>query len=53
MKRHTWDDGDCDAQPPAVFDKLEEAVHVVEQLRDDDLCPSLNLQNQQQGAHEE
>ncbi len=47
----TWNDGDCDAQPSAVCDKFGEAVHIIEELCDDDLCSSINLQSGQHSAH--
>lgn len=41
---HTWDDGDRDANRAAVLDELQEAVAVVEELRDDELPARIHLQ---------
>ena len=39
----TWNDWTRDADRSAVLLKLNEQLHVVEQLRDDQVCPSINL----------
>jgi hypothetical protein len=40
---HTWNDRSSDADGAAVLHKLEEFVHVVEELRDDHLPASIHL----------
>ena len=39
----TWDDWALNAKSSAVFGELDELLNIVEQLRDDDLGPSLYL----------
>ena len=39
-----WNDGDGDSEASAILDELHKAVHIVEELRDDDLSARLNLQ---------
>lgn len=41
--RHTWNDRNSDAEAADVLHKLQEAVHVVEELRDDHFSARLNL----------
>ena len=43
LERHAWNDGDGDAEASAILDKLHEAVHVIEELRDDHLSARLDL----------
>lgn len=40
---YTWDDGAFDAQSPAVLGELDELLHIIKQLSDDDLRTSLHL----------
>lgn len=39
----TWDDWAFNTQCPAVLDKLDELLHIIEQLSDDDLSAGVNL----------
>lgn len=44
---HTWDDGAGDAEGPDILHEFEEAVHIVEELRHNDLATSINLRTTQ------
>lgn len=39
----TWDDWAFNTQCPAVLDKLDELLHIIEQLSDNDLSAGVNL----------
>ncbi len=43
----TWDDGALNAKSSAVLSELDELLHIIEQLSDDDLCACFNLHTQQ------
>lgn len=42
---NTWDDGAFNAQSPAVLGELDELLHIIKQLSDDNLRSSLHLQS--------
>lgn len=42
-RHHSWENGTRDADLPAVVDKLEEHIHLKEELCDDEVCTSINL----------
>lgn len=44
LGRRAWNDGHGDSEASAILDKLHEAVHIIEELRDDDLSARLDLQ---------
>ena len=39
----TWDDRALNSKSSAVLSELDELLHIIEQLSDDDLCTCLNL----------
>lgn len=39
----TWDDWAFNTQCPAVLDKLDELLHIIEQLSDNDLSAGVDL----------
>jgi len=43
----TWDDRALNAKSSAVLSELDELLHIIEQLSDDDLCACFNLHTQQ------
>ena len=45
LGRHAWNDGDGNSKASAILDKFHKAVHIIEELRDDHLSTSLNLQH--------
>ena len=41
----TWNDGHVDANIPAILYKLQEDLHIIEQLCHNDLASSIDLQS--------
>jgi len=42
-RHHSWKNRTSDADFSAVTDKLEKHIHVKEQLRNNEVCTSINL----------